>query len=126
MERELLARMEQVTWVSDLNYVTAVALDRVVLQQLSESGEQQEWYAYPMVDDAPGFDIRVYAVHDTPLMALNEVIPQVTRWLRRHGVEATLGEIQVRSEQAVNDEIRQLIDRLRSGINHTRLARFGS
>lgn len=96
--------MKQVTWVSDLNYVTAAALDRVVLQQLGESREQQEWYAYPMVGDAPGLNIRVYAVHDTPLMALNEAIPQVTRWLRRHGIEATLGEGQVRSEQAVNDE----------------------
>lgn len=126
MERELLARMEQVTWVSDLNYVTSEAPDRVVLQQLSESGEQQEWYAYPMVDDAPGLDIRVYAVHDTPLMVLNEVIPQVTRWLRRHGIEATLGEIQVRSEHADNTEIRQLIDGLRRGITRTRLARLGS
>ncbi len=126
MERELLAQVEQVVWVSDLRYVTTVAPDREILQQLSESGEQQEWYAYPMVDDAPGLDIRVYAVHDNPLMALNEAIPLVTRWIQRHGIEATLGEIHVRSEQAVNDEIKQLIEGLRSRNHSPRLARSRS
>jgi hypothetical protein len=119
MERELLTRVEQVVWVSDLKYVTTAALDRVIVQQLSESGQQREWYVYPMVDDAPGLDIRVYAEHGAPLMALTEVITQVPRWLRRYGIEATLGEIQVRSEQAVNDEIQQLIEGLRPR-NHPR------
>lgn len=113
MECELLTRVEQVVWVSDLKYVTAAALDRVIVQQLSESGEQWEWYVYPMVDDAPGLDVRVYVEHGTPLLVLNEVIVQVTSWLRRNGIEVTLGEIQVRSEQAVNDEIQQLIEGLR-------------
>jgi regulator of PEP synthase PpsR (kinase-PPPase family) len=116
----VLTRGKQVTWVSDLKYVTATALDHMVLHQLSESGEQQEWYVYPMVDHTPGLDIRVYATHETSLIALNEVIPQVTRWLWKHGIEATLDEIQVRSEQAVNDEIKKLIEELRSrGQAHT-------
>jgi hypothetical protein len=71
MEREQVTRVEQVVWVSDLRYMTTAALDRVIVQQLSESGDQREWYAYPMVDDAPGLDIRVYAEHSNPLMALN-------------------------------------------------------
>lgn len=113
MGRELLGRAQQVVWVSDLKYVTTTPLDRGIFQQLSGSGEQREWYAYPKADDASGLDIRVYAVHGTPLMALNEVIPQVTGWLQEYEIEATLVEIQVRSEQAVNDEIRQLIEELR-------------
>jgi hypothetical protein len=113
MGRELLGRAQKVVWVSDLKYVTAAPPDRVIFQQLSRSGEEREWYAYPQADNAPGLDIRVYAIHGTPLMALNEVIPQVTRWLQEYGIEATLGEIQVRSEQAVNDEIKQLIEGLR-------------
>jgi hypothetical protein len=113
MGRELLGWAQKVVWVSDLKYVTAAPLDRVVFQQLSGSGEEREWYAYPRADNALGLDIRVYAVHGTPLMALNEMIPQVARWLQEYGIEATLSEIQVRSEQAVNDEIKQLIAELR-------------
>jgi hypothetical protein len=113
MGRELLGWAQKVVWVSDLKYVTAAPLDRLVFEQLSRSGEEREWYAYPQADHAAGLDIRVYAVHGAPLMVLNEVIPQVTRWLQENGIEATLGEIQVRSEQAVNDEIKQLIEELR-------------
>lgn len=113
MGRELLGWAQKVVWVSDLKYVTAAPLDRLIFQQLSRSGEEREWYAYPPADNAAGLDIRVYAVHGGPLMALNEVIPAVTRWLQENGIEATLGEIQVRSEQAVNDEIKRLIEELR-------------
>src|SRR5437764_12750656 len=104
MGRELLGWAQKVVWVSDLKYVTAAPLDRLILQQLSRSGEEREWYAYPQADNAAGLDIRVYAVHGSPLMALNEVIPAVTRWLQENGIETTLGEIQVRSEQAVKYE----------------------
>ena len=113
MGRELLGWAQKVVWVSDLKYVTAAPLDRVIFQQLNRSGEEREWYAYPQAENAAGLDIRVYAVHGTPLMTLNEVIPQVTGWLQEYGIEATLGEIQVRSERAVNDEIKQLIEGLR-------------
>ncbi|MBV8995930.1 MAG: hypothetical protein JO287_20005 [Pseudonocardiales bacterium] len=113
MGGELLGRAQKVVWVSDLKYVTAAPLDRVIFQQLSRSGEEREWYAYLQADNAPGLDIRVYAVHGTPLMALNEMVPQVTGWLQEYGIEATLDEIQVRSEQAVNDEIKQLIEEVR-------------
>lgn len=113
MERELLVQEHQVVWVSDLKYVTTTALDHAIFHQLNELGEQQDWYAYRKAHDPHGLDIRVYVAHGTPLTALNEVIPQVTRWLQAHGIEALLTEIQVRSEQAVNDEIKQLIEELR-------------
>lgn len=113
MERELLVQELKVAWVSDLKYVTTAALDHAIFHRLYGSGEQQDWYAYRKADDPHGLDIRVYVAHGTPLMALNEVIPQVTRWLQTHGIEALLTEIQVRSEQADNDEIKQLIEELR-------------
>lgn len=105
---------ETVVWVSDLKYITITAIDRVIIERLNESGERREWYAYPRVDDASCLDIRVYAAHCTLLMALDEVIPRVTTWLQMHGVEAILDEVQVRTEHAVTDEIRQLIEELRS------------
>lgn len=101
-----------VVWVSELKYVTASPLDCPTLQQLSESGEQREWYVYPAAGNAHSLNVTVYAVHADPLMMLNEITLQVTKWLCRYGIEANIGEIWVRSEQAVNDEIRKLIERL--------------